>query len=1122
MSTVSLSVPVLVQNIKIDEQWQYYIRPLFFQYPVATHRRLESAIQNFKSALRDFFKGFKLQRANLESLLWYKFNPKVKHLTPRLQFFSGKTQFIDGKFSIVHFQLQETHFICLPGFNSHTFIIDEADLKGNGIVQKAQEAIDGLIKSYKKQHELNNWVMDSHQASKGEFITTIELSIKIENAGFNFESSDNDWFFSFFSGNRDFNGESEIEQVGFNLNESYPLELKRAFYRDDIVRQLFNTVYHEENTPIVLVGPEGVGKHSLIHEVVYRYMKSLEDSEKQDYELQKMWHIDPGRIIAGMSVVGMWQKRFESILHYVQNRLSGQSKTNLADKILIDNPVALLRIGKSSQNSMTLSDVLKPYLENRTLQVILIASNEEWKLVQEKDRRFADLFQVTRVPEPKQQDALRMILELRKKLELDNDCVLSIPAVRQLFNIHRNYFKRRALPGSVAKLMTQIAVKFRHQYIDVEHVQEEFKHYSGLNAQIFDDNYIFEENEVRNNIDAALIGQPDAVESLTNVIHLIKARLQNPQKPLGSFLFIGPTGVGKTEAAKIICRYLLGDEDKILRFDMNEYIDSGAVSRLIGDYYNPEGQLTGKIRYNPFGIILFDEIEKAHPKVHDLLLQVLDDGRLTDSLGRTVDFVNTIIIMTSNVGASDVSAQLGFETSSRNEAAVYRKAVENFFRPEFVNRIDQIVIFKGLGLEHILEIAKLQIKQLLSRDGFVRRTTILNISPAALEWVAQRGYNEKMGGRALKRQIERDLTAFTADQLIKTHSDVPILFDIQLKEGKLFPRIEALDFVDPIQENWLPKVPVEKEMKIYYSRLLKKVEKLEDYLEGSFDDEYYEEPEDDDFEEEEEEDDDDDDDDNDDWMFYQLKNQLFKKKEYLKMVVLGFKSDYEDKLNQNVFRLKSAGTSSIIYKRDDSSKIEKILQKDLLFQQSALDELRYVYQNAPEQFERAQTAYIQDYVDIAYLNMASQAASAYEVDQIEIHIESVIQGQGMDETDYLKSIYSDLLNNLDLSYKLLDNCIEVDGYAVYDLLKNEQGFHLFYRSHQNSLPIRVIVCRAGEKKYAENSKLKVLRLYDICLGVGHKSSTMTDLRSAYTNQANITVGEFKVLIFGGLDAADRG
>jgi ATP-dependent Clp protease ATP-binding subunit ClpC len=1119
MASVSLSVPVLIQNINIDGQWQYYIRPVFFQYPVATHRRYESAIQNFRAELRDYFRGFRLERQNLNNLLWYTFNPSVVHLKPRYHFLIGKDLQVKGKISLIYFQLQDTHFVCLPSFKSYTFIADPSKLKKADLIAQAREQIEKLLRAERKENAINSNDLEEYYISKGEFVTTVEMNVQMEEASFSFEQTGMDWFNAFFAGSRDFDGGTELMQVGRNLNEFYPIDLKRAYYREELVNQLYNTIYHIENTPLVLVGPEGVGKRSIIDEVVYRYIEKQKELSRPAESYQRIWKVDPTRIIAGMSIVGMWQKRFEAILRHLRDRIKKYNpKLETSDKLLIDNPVALERIGKSSQNSMTLSDLLKPYLESRSLQVIILASPEEWKLMQEKDRRFADLFQVIRVPEPRPEDALRMNLELRKRLELDNDCIISVQAVSQLFDIHHNYFKRKALPGSVASLMTQLAVKFKHQKIDVESVQDEFKHYSGLNAQIFDDNYVFEENEVRKNIDAALIGQPKAVDSLTNIIHLIKARLQNPQKPLGSFLFIGPTGVGKTEAAKIITRYLLGNERKLMRFDMNEYIDAGAVSRLIGDYYNPEGQLTGKIRYNPFGILLFDEIEKAHPKVHDLLLQLLDDGRLTDSLGRTVDFVNTIIIMTSNVGASQAAQQLGFDTLGRNDEAIYRKAVENFFRPEFVNRIDQIVIFNGLGLEHILEIAQLQIKQLLSRDGFVRRSTILNISNDALEWVARRGYNEKMGGRALKRQIERDLTAFTAEQLIKTSTDIPIIFDIQLKDGRLYPMVEALEFVEPIQDNWLPEVPNDKALKRFYGQLLTKTEQLEKLLSEDYDDynDYYEEDEEEDegylvaTDEE------------NDWLFYQFKNQIADKKEHFRLVLLGFKSKYEEKLSQNVFRLKSAGTSSIIYKSSETHKIEKILRKDILFQQSALDELRYVYQNAPEQFGRGQSAYMEDFVDMAYFNIGTQAAIEDQVDQIEIHIESMIENQGQNEMAYLRMLYTNLLEDMDCTFKLKDNnIIEAEGYAIYSWLKNESGYHLFYRSHQSTLPIRLTVLEKGSSRKYLNGGLKVLRLYDIWLGEMHRGSTITDLRTGYTNQADITVGEFKLLIYAALDAADR-
>lgn len=1091
MSQVTVTVPVLVRHLDINNQQQYQIAPIFFPNPIAVNRRYEEAISQFKKEVRDHFKGLKIGRSNADYLLWYMFNPKLQHKILKLDFIAGK-QSVRGSFSLLYFKLQQTTFVCLPSFNSFVFAMDEEDPSLKDVVAQTQVVIEKLLRIYKKNEGVTTLNMERYYATSGEFHTTLEFKVTASHNGFSFEETGDDWMFAFFGGGQeDFDGGEEVGKVGVNLNELYPVNLKRAFEREALVEQLSGIVYQQENTPIVLVGGEGVGKHSLVHEVVFRHCKNWEapDADK----MTRVWHVDPTRIIAGMSVVGMWQKRFEAILQHLLHR----QKNQVTDKLLIDNVVAMLRIGKSSQNNMTLSDVLKPYLEKRQLQVVLIATPEEWKIIQEKDRRFTDLFQVIRIAEPERETAVKMILEERKRLELQHQCMISIPAIRQLFTIQRNYFKRKALPGSVARLLTQLAVKYSLQSIDVEQVQLEFEMYSGLSSQIFDANYIFEENEVRQHIEASLVGQQAAVDCLTDVIHTVKAKLNNPNKPLGSFLFIGPTGVGKTEAAKTVCQYLLGDANKLMRFDMNEYIDELALSRLIGDYYNPEGQLTGKIRYNPFGVVLFDEIEKAHPKIHDLLLQVLDDGRLTDALGRTVDFGNTIIIMTSNVGASDVDNQLGFQTAGRKDDAIYMKAVENFFRPEFVNRIDKTVIFNPLELEHILGIAKLQIQNLLSRDGFVRRTTILNISEDALEWVARRGYNAKMGGRALKRQIEKDLTAFSAAQLIKTTSDQPVILDIKLKDGVLYPKIEVLDFIRPLQGQFLPEIPKESQLKRFYGALIQQIEGIEERLADlDFNEEYVIDTV---------------GGDQLNWQYYDLKNQLAEKKEQSNRMLLGVRSKYLDHIVATSLRLKSAGTSSIIYKRDNA-KIDKILMQEQLFQKSALEELRYVYQNAPEQFDKNQSTYLMDYFDVAFLDIKVAAMEADDLDRIEVHIKSTISNQGQEEVRYLKQLYKTILDDMDISYKLIDNCFEIEGYAAKELLAVESGYHLFYRSHQNPLPIEVSII---DKNTAEalNIVNRVIRLYDLSLGVEHKAATVTDLRTGYTNQARITANEYKLFLY---------
>jgi len=1090
MSLANLNVPVLVQQIKINNHPHYKLSPVFFPNPIATNRRYEGAVAQFKKEVRDHFKGMRIGRFNADYILWYMFNPKLQHRIVSFDFMTSK-QLVKGSFSIIYFELQDNIFVCLPGFNNYVFALDNRELTIQNLKRETQDVIEKLLRVYKKNEGLKTWDMQQHYAAKGEFVTQLAFKLPIGQNKFKFEENPDDFMFAFFGNQTSFVGAEEVNKVGTNLNDLYPSSLKRAFERDALTEQLYSIIYQKENTPIVLVGKEGVGKHSLIHEITYRYNEAWTSPKTENKAC--MWQIDPTRIIAGMSIVGMWQKRFEAILQHLIERLKGRTTS---DKMIIDNVVAMLRIGKSAQNNMTLSDVLKPYLEKRLLQVVLVATPNEWKIIQEKDRRFADLFQVIRIKEPTEAQATKMVLEERKQLELKFDCDITIPAIRQLFTIHRNYFKRRALPGSVCKLMQQVAVKYKFGQVDVEHVQEEFAQYSGLSTPIFDPAYPFEKDEVRQHIQASLIGQEKAVACLTSVIHTIKAKLNAPDKPLGSFLFIGPTGVGKTEAAKTICRYLLGDTKKLMRFDMNEYIDESALTRLIGDYYNPEGQLTGKVRYNPFGIVLFDEIEKAHPKIHDLLLQVLDDGRLTDALGRTVDFSNTIIIMTSNVGASDIDSQVGFDTNTTNDEAIYLKAVENFFRPEFINRIDQTVIFNALELDHILAIAKLQIKNLLSRDGFVRRTTILNISDDALRWVAKRGYNAKMGGRALKRQIEKDLTAFSANQLIKTTAEQPLIFDIRLKDNQLAPNIEVLDFVAPLPDVWMPKIPNESKLKRAYGQLVRTIESLEKQLRTYDDREDYMI-----------------DLNNEDqlnWQFYDFKNQLAEKKEHTNRMLLGFRSKYLDHVVSTTLRLKSAGTSSIIYKQR-TNKIEKILLKQQLFQKSALDELRYVYRNAPEQFNRQQSLFLNDYLDVKFLELKAQAIMQEQYESIRLHIQSMINNQGQAEVKYLSALYKEVFEALGINFKQKDAQFELEGYAITQLLLGEYGYHLFYRSHQNPLPVRVSLLQNEVESTAQNKP--VVRLYDISQGKDSKASTVTDLRTGYTNQANITVDEFKLFLY---------
>jgi ATP-dependent Clp protease ATP-binding subunit ClpC len=281
----------------------------------------------------------------------------------------------------------------------------------------------------------------------------------------------------------------------------------------------------------------------------------------------------------------------------------------------------------------------------------------------------------------------------------------------------------------------------------------------------------------------SVVGQDSAIQKVVKAIQRNRAGLKDPGKPIGSFIFLGPTGVGKTQLAKVLARYLFDKDDALIRIDMSEYMEKFAVSRLIGappGYvgYEEGGQLTEKVRRRPYSVVLLDEIEKAHPDVFNLLLQILDDGQITDSLGRRIDFRNTIVIMTSNIGSrqlKDFGTGVGFSTQARKEQqedlakGVIEKALKNAFAPEFLNRIDDVVLFNNLYKEHIREIIHIEMKSLYKRVEEMGYT--LTVSDSALDFISEKGFDDRYGARPLKRAIQKYLEDPMAEEIIKANID---------------------------------------------------------------------------------------------------------------------------------------------------------------------------------------------------------------------------------------------------------------------------------------------------------------------------------------------------------------
>lgn len=586
--------------------------------------------------------------------------------------------------------------------------------------------------------------------------------------------------------------------------------------RDSEILRVIQVLSRRTKNNPVLIGDAGVGKTAIVEGLAQK----INDSDVPENLLNKrVVSLDLGAMIAGSRFRGEFEERLKAAMEEI-SRAQGEII------LFIDELHTVVGAG-AAQGAMDASNMMKPALARGELQCVGATTLDEYRQHIERDsaleRRFAPVF----VDEPSVDETIEMLRGLRGRYEAHHQITFSDDALVAAARLSARYVNDRQLPDKAIDLIDEAAAKLRvalhtlppelkvlkkdldhlkveeeeaHTVRDYERaavkradrlrLEKEFEDKRGgwqsenMLDEVVDDDDIAEvvavwtgipvtqllETEaerllnMEDRLHERIVGQTRAVAALSDAIRRSRSGLSDPRRPMGSFIFLGSSGVGKTELAKALAEFMFDDEDALIRIDMSEYREQHTVSRLFGappGYigYEQGGQLTEQVRRRPYSVVLFDEVEKAHGDVWNALLQLLDDGRLTDGQGRTVNFRNTIVIMTSNVGTSFVkrSGALGFAgMRDPDEEADHKRieeALKDTFRPEFLNRIDEIIIFEQLSLEDVMAIVDLQMKEV--RDRLSDHGLEIDLSQSAKEWLAKQGYDEDFGARPLKRALQR-------------------------------------------------------------------------------------------------------------------------------------------------------------------------------------------------------------------------------------------------------------------------------------------------------------------------------------------------------------------------------
>jgi ATP-dependent Clp protease ATP-binding subunit ClpC len=555
-----------------------------------------------------------------------------------------------------------------------------------------------------------------------------------------------------------------LDRYGRDLNaQSKAGKIGPATAREREIRAIARTLSRSRKNNPLLVGEAGVGKTAIVEGLAYAIHSGSAPGPLLKWRIVQ---IEIGALVAGTSLRGQFEERLLGILEEVK------SAGNVI--VFIDEIHTIVGAGDTIDSNLDAANILKPALARGEIMCIGATTHEEYRRVIARDPALDRRFRVIDVDEPSIADSIEILNKQRARLEAHHGVVITPDATDAAVTLSVRYLTDRRLPDKALDLLdeacTRVVISTRQpdedeerpnevRSDDVAHVLSEW---TGIPLTDLTQDDRARLIRLEQDLLERVVGQNEAVDMLAAAIKTARAGLRDPGRPIGVFLFLGPSGVGKTELARALASTLFGSEEALIRLDMSEFHDSHTAARLIGappgyKDSNRGGQLTEALRRRPYSVVLLDEIEKGAPEVYDLFLQVFDEGRISDSLGRNVDCRNAVFIMTSNVGTQEGSrAAVGFRATEGGLTRDFRAYLNNHFRPEFINRLDEIITFNALSRETVSQILNRQMAEIYQRMGSQNLT--LQLTDAARELILTQGYDMSNGARPLRRSIERLLT----------------------------------------------------------------------------------------------------------------------------------------------------------------------------------------------------------------------------------------------------------------------------------------------------------------------------------------------------------------------------